>query len=60
MEEAAEMRRIHVTPRRHIIHIELSRVRSIVAIWGLRQAVCGGVVERERGHADRDVRQGQE
>ena len=50
------MRRIHVTPCRHIIRIELSRVGSTAAIWGFRQAVYRGIVRMEGIGADSDAR----
>ena len=50
------MRRIHVTSRRHIIWIELSRVGSTAAIWGFRQAVYGGMLRMEGIGTDGDAR----
>jgi hypothetical protein len=45
-----------VTPRRHIIRIELSRVGSTAATWGFRQAVYRGMVQMEGIGADGDAR----
>jgi len=50
------MQSYHVTPRRHIICIELSRVGFTAATWGFRQAVYGGMVQMEGIGADGDAR----
>jgi hypothetical protein len=54
------MRRIHVTPRRHIIRIELSRVGSTTGIWGFWQAVSRGMVQMEGIGGDGDARRRQD
>ena len=46
-----------MTPRRHIIPLELSREGSTAAIWGFRQVVYWEIGQMERIGADSDALQ---